>query len=240
MERLFLVREFLWRELGQEDCHALVLTSYVPLFNAELERILIDRVVKSRNHKLFKERLHETLTNRHMILDPRIKDGRLERLITFPENHSHMSVRNTKKIGRFFLRAYLFDNTMLMRLLGIHNFLYSVPLELVDTLMEQVDSVVLTGDAWAPCHGMVVHPHKNQIGYVIQYCLDQKREEPLLKWITWKNVMGGDLVRQIVEDDNFKLKPSERDYYQTLRVKYESPEMKGRRRNVLLYRRYQD
>lgn len=238
MERLFLVREFLWRELGQEDCLALVLTSYVPLFNAELERILIDRVVESRNHKLFKERLHKTLTNRHMILDPRIKDGRLERLITFLENHSHISVRNTKKIGRFFLRAYLFDNTMLMRLLGIHNFLYSVPLELIDTLMEQVDSLVLAVDTWIVLSSAVHKKYEKQLGYIIQYCLDQKREEPLLKWITYKNVMGGDLVQHIVND--LKLSQSEYDYYQTLRAKYESLEMKNKRRNVLLYRRYQD
>ena len=238
MERLLLVRELLQRELEQEDCILLVLTFYVPLFNAELERILIDRLEVTGNYYHVEEKTHKTLTNRHMILDPRINDGRLERLIYFLETYSYIKLRNTKKVGRFFLRAYLYDNAMLMRLLKLHNFLYSVPLGLISHLMEQVDSVILTGGSWELYHGRVTTKDKKAIGHIIQYCLDQKREEPLLKWITYKNVMAGDLVQHIVND--LVLNESERDYYWALREKYKSPEMKSKRRNVLLYRRYQD
>ena len=78
MEQWFLVRQYLWEVLEQEDVVYCVLKFYVPLFNETIERALIERLVRDK----YRDRilLRKTLTNKHMLLDPRLRNDRFEKL----------------------------------------------------------------------------------------------------------------------------------------------------------------
>ena len=219
--------------MEQEDVVCYLLKFYIPLCNAEIERILIERLSKTSYFNCVETQLlPQTLSNKHMILDPRIRNDRLEKLLLFLENDRH-SIPYTKKVGRFFLRAYLYDNTLLIRLLQLHNFMYSVPPELVQKLLQQFHRELMSVNTWFHCYC------KRAVGYVVLFCLDQRLEEPLLEWMIFgRLVKGSDLVGQSVKDQN--LKDSERDFYRKLCTKQQSLEMKGKRKNVILYQQYKD
>lgn len=239
-ERFFLVKETLCIHLEQEDVTRYILLYYTPLLNAELERMKIEWLygIKPKGSIDYcNDRLYQTMIDRDMLLDPRIRDNRLERLLSFVEN-SYFSPRYTKLVGLFFWRAYQYDCTFLMRLLRIHNFLYSVPLDNIPLLLREVDDFCMSEPSWYST--ATTYKYFAPLRYIILYCLDQKIEEPILKWITFKDVKGGNLVKCIITklDSDKMIKPSEKAYYEKLCMKQKSEEWREKRKNVILYKQY--
>lgn len=243
IERLLLVKESLYTLLEQEDVVAYILCYYRPLLNAEYERLNIEylhmiRFESSIDYR--NERVYQTMVDKYMLLDPRIRDNRLERFLSFLEGY-HFLPRFTKRVGLFFWRAYLYDDTLLMRLLKIHNFLYSVPSDNIPLLLKQVDDWIMSQPEWCTFTlDRNIIKYFKPLGHIILYCLDQRIEEPILKWITFKDVRGCNVVRELIThlETYNKIKPIEKRYYEELCIKQKSSEWSQKRRNAILYREY--
>lgn len=243
MERLFCTKEFLQRELEQcDDAVRCVLVYYIPLFNVEIEQILIDRLCRSTNRHDFSERLIKTLTNRHMILDPQLKNDRLVKLIDFLGTAPCLGeLEKVKKIGLFYTRAYLHQPDLLLKLLGLPHFMETISLHLIPSIIQDTHTYVMCIDKWFTVRAGMTKIgllHMKEVSLVLNYCLSERMEEPVLEWIAFKHVKGGDLVEWLVK--NYYIWGPEKEFYESLKIKYQSDEMRERRMNVLFNKKYKN
>lgn len=217
---LVLVKLFLERELIVSDVVLYIMHFYLPLRNAEIEKLLIQETKKSINVSNFRKMIIDLINHKHLILDARIQDKRLEEILLILEKwHSYPGFPTG--LNGFGLKAYQYDKLMLMRLLTLFSFLHLVPSVQIPSLLEQANSEMKQKKSWYS-----IRQHIPMMR-LVQYCLTEKLEEPLLEWM----VVWPQKKFNIVHEFRHTYCSQQTEFYNYLVEKQKSPEMLEKRAN---------